>query len=203
MTQWEQLADQATIDRTKTALEANGITVTVVADGAEAKAKVLELIPEGAEVMNMTSVTLETIGLTKEILESGKFKPVRNELNSEATPAKRKREIGAAPDWTIGSVHAVTADGLVFIASNTGSQLPAYAYGAGHVIWVVSTKKIVKDREAALQRIYDYVLPLEAERANKAYNSTAGSNVSKLLMIAKEVASQRIDLIFVKEDLGF
>jgi hypothetical protein len=202
MTQWNQLADEQTIERTKQALEANGITVTVVPDGVAAKVKVLEMIPAGAEVMNMISMTLETIGLNKEILESGNFKPVRAELNNEATPAKRKREIGAAPDWAIGSVHAVSEEGVVFIASNSGSQLPAYAYGAGHVIWVVSTKKIVKDRTEALQRIYEHVLPQESERAKKAYG-VAGSNVSKLLMIAKENQPNRIDLIFVKESLGF
>lgn len=202
MNQWTQLADEQTIAQTKEALEKNGIRVSVVADGTAAKEKVLELIPAGAEVMNMTSTTLDMIGLTKEILESGNFHPVRNELNNEATPPKRKREIGAAPDWTVGSVHAVSQDGVAFIASNTGSQLPAYAYGAGHVIWVVGTHKIVKDREAALQRIYDYVLPLEAERAKKAYGA-AGSNVSKLLMVAKEVQPDRVDLIFVNELLGF
>ena len=115
------------------------------------------------------------------------------------------QKIGAAPEWTLGSVHAVTEDGKVVIASNTGSQLAAYAYGAPHVIWVVGTQKLVSNLDDAMKRIYDYVLPLETIRFRKAYNQpeTAHSNVSKLLIINKEVNPKRITIIFVKEKLGF
>ncbi len=102
----------------------------------------------------------------------------------------------------VGSVHAVTENGQVVVASNTGSQLPAYAYGSQNVIWVVGTQKIVSDLDAAFNRINEYVLPLEADRARKAYG-VEGSNVSKLLILNKEINPNRIKLIFVNENLGF
>jgi hypothetical protein len=117
--------------------------------------------------------------------------------------AVEMRRLGAAPEWTIGSVHAVTEDGNIVIASNTGSQLPAYAYGAGHVVWVVGAQKVVKNLDEAMKRIYEYVLPLESERANKAYSMTHGSFVSKMLIVNREVQSNRISMIIVKENLGF
>ena len=197
------LASKEQIDRAIAALGVNGITALAVADGAAAKAKVLELIPQGAEVMTMTSVTLDTLGIAQEINEGSRYQPTRTKLMDKDVSPSEKRRFGGGPDWTIGSVHAVTEDGKALIASNTGSQLGAYAYGAGKVIWVVGTQKIVKDFDEAIKRIYDYVLPLESERANKAYNITNGSNVSKLLVVSREVQSGRITVIFVPEVLGF
>lgn len=203
MDQWNQLTDKPTVDKTITALRENGIEAFFVDNKQSASEKILNLIPKGAEIMNMTSVTLEIISTTKEINESGNYNSVRNKLNSmdRSTQGLEMQKMGAAPEWVIGSVHAVTQDGSVLIASNTGSQLPAYVYGSSHVIWVVGTQKIVKDTDEGIKRIYDYVLPLESERAKKAYGT--GSNVSKLLIINKEVKPDRITLIFVNEVLGF
>ena len=150
------LADQARIDKTVAALAENGVEATVVAHGAAAKQKLRELIPEGVEIMNMTSMTLETIDAAKEINESGRYDSARNRLTEmdRAAQADEMRKLGAAPQWVVGSVHAVTEDGKVFIASATGSQLPAYAYGSGKVVWVVGAQKLVKDFNEAIERLY-------------------------------------------------
>ncbi len=203
MSQWNQLASKQSLDKTIEALAANGIDAKFVETGEDAKREVLSLIPQGAEVMNMTSVTLDTIGVSKEILESGKYDAVRNKLNKmdRETQGLEMQKMGAAPEWTVGSVHAVTEDGYLLVASNSGSQLPAYVYGSAHVIWVVGAQKIVKDTDEGIKRIYEYVLPLEDERARKAYG--VGSGVSKLLMINKEKTPGRLNLILVGEKLGF
>lgn len=198
-----QLASDARIDTTIAALGANGIQANVVDTGAEARELVFLTLPHGAQVMNMTSRTLDTIGVSKEIVDSGHYESVRNMLNAmdPKNQERHMRELGAAPDWAVGSVHAVTENGTVMIASATGSQLPAYAYGAGHVIWVVGAQKLVKDDQEALQRIYEYSFPLEDQRAREAYGK--GSAVNKILTIHKEANASRITLIIVKEKLGF
>lgn len=201
---WTRLADEQTILKTVEALSGNGISALVVDNAHQAKEKVLELIPQGAEVMTQTSITLEETGIEKEINESGRFSSVKKKLasmNREQNHREMQR-IGAAPEWTIGSVHAVTENGQVIIGSNSGSQLPGYVYGADHVIWVVSTKKIVKSTDDGINRVYEHVLPLESERARKAYG-VDGSYVSKLLIINREQKPKRITLIFVKEQLGY
>lgn len=205
MNKWDQLASKESRDKTIESLKSNGINAFFVEDGQKAKEEVLKIIPEGMEVFNQTSVTLDALGIPKEINESGKYDSVRNKLNTmdRGTQGSQMQKLGAAPDWAIGSVHAVTEEGYILIASNTGSQLSSYAGGAQHVIWVVGTQKIVKNNDEAFKRIYEYVLPLESERANKAYNITTGSNVSKLLIVNKEVKPGRITLIFVGEKLGF
>ena len=184
-------------------IKSNGINVYVVNNGEEAKKKVLEIIPKDSEVMNMTSTTLLTINLEQEINELGKFNSIRNKLNSmnQKTQGQDMKRLGAAPEWVIGSVHAVTQDGHLFIASQTGSQLPAYAYGAKNVIWVIGTQKIVENFDKAFKRLYEYCFPLEDQRALKVYGTHSG--VNKILIVNKEVASERITVIFVKENIGF
>ena len=203
MAEWDNLADDAALSRAVAALSGNGIEAEVAEDGQRACQRVLGLIPAGAEVMTMRSATLEAIGLYAEIDDSSRFSSVRRRLADPegVTPEKEKRRLGAAPDWALGSVHAVTEDGRLFIASATGSQLPAYASGAGHVIWVVGARKVVVDAEAAVQRIYEYVLPLEDQRMRRTRG--IGSSVNKLLRIDREVKSGRLRLILVKEHLGF
>lgn len=201
---FDQLASDETLNNVVIALQKNGIDASIVENGEAAKQKVIEMIPKGAEVMTMTSVTLDQIGITQIINESGDYDLVKEKLAKmdRATQGLEMQKLGAAPEWAIASVHAVTEEGQVFIASNTGSQLPASVYGSPHVIWVVGAQKVVKDFDMAMKRIYEYVLPLEAERARKAYGAP-GSNVSKLLMVNKEVVEGRIIVILVKEKLGY
>lgn len=204
MNPWTTPATDEQIATVMLGLQKNNITAFVVDTVQEAREKVRELLPQGAEVMNMTSVTLDAIGVSEDILESGKYDVVKKRLMSMSreTESVAMQKLGAAPVWALGSVHAVTEDGVVIIASNSGSQLSAYAYGSPHVIWVVGAQKIVKDLGAAMERVYEYVLPLESDRARKAYG-VAGSNVSKLLIVNKEVTPGRISMIIVKEPLGF
>ena len=201
----DKKADKKTVEKTIDALQARNINALYVETGNEAKKKVLELIPKGAEVMTMTSVTLSSLGIPDIINESGDYDAVKPKLlkMDRATQSLDMQKIGAAPEWSIGSVHAVTQEGNVVIASNTGSQLPGYLYGSQHVIWVVGTQKIVKDLDTAMKRIYDYILPLESVRLNKQYNTTSGSNVSKIAIVNKEFNPKRVTLIFVNEVLGF
>ncbi|MBI4155966.1 MAG: LUD domain-containing protein [Candidatus Zambryskibacteria bacterium] len=191
------------INRTISALKNNGIEALLIKDRAEAKNKVLEMIPRGANVMTMTSVTLDILGIT-EALNTSDYDSVREKFKKmdSKTQSGQMRALASAPDYTVGSVHAVTEDGKVLIASASGSQLPAYAYGAGKVIWVVGTQKIVKDFEDGMKRIYKYTLPLESERAHKAYG-VSGSAVNKMLIINKEATPGRMTIIFVPENVGF
>ncbi|PIT97895.1 MAG: hypothetical protein COT71_03500 [Candidatus Andersenbacteria bacterium CG10_big_fil_rev_8_21_14_0_10_54_11] len=201
--QFSRLAPPEIVEKTRQALEHNGITAFTAATGAEAKAKLLDLLPAGAAVMNMTSMTLETISVADEVLNSGNYNAIRSELNhlDAEADARRKQELGAAPPYAVGSVHAITQQGEIMIASKTGSQLPAYAYGAPKVIWIAGTHKIVRDREAGFRRLNEYSLPLEDQRAQQAYGQ--GSNISKILIINKEVQPGRLTLILVNEKLGF
>ena len=201
---YDKLPSKSSVEKSISSLKSNGIDAYFVHNPEEAKKKVLEIIPQRASVMTMTSVTLDKAGVIDEINNSGKYDSIRNKtmkMNPDKEGLEMQKLI-AAPEWVIGSVHAVTEDGKVMIASNTGSQLPAYAYGAGKVIWVVGAQKLVKNVDDGMKRIYEHSLPLESERARKAYG-VPGSSVNKILIVNKEVTPGRITLIFVNEVLGF
>ena len=201
--EFAQLASDEQIERVVNALEANGIHALVAENGEEAKRMFFELLPEGAEVFLGASVTLETLGIKDEIDQSDRYEALRPKMFAmdRATQAREIRKLGGAPDYAAGSVHAVTEDGQVLIASNTGSQLGPYASGAGKIIWVVGAQKIVKDLDEGFRRIYEYDLPLETEHMRQLYN--APTNVSKILVISREIRPGRITMILVKEELGF
>jgi len=196
-------ADEARVRRTAAALEANGITVLRAADAAEAKRIVLGLIPEGSQVHHGASMSLDASGITNEIDNSGRYEPIRARILSmdRKTQADEIRRLGAAPDVMLGSVHAVTETGSLLAASMGGSQLGPYVSGAGRVILVVGTQKIVSDLEEGLRRIDEYAFPLEDARAQAAYGIHSG--VNKVLIINREIMPGRITVVFVDEVLGF
>jgi hypothetical protein len=122
-----------------------------------------------------------------------------------ATQGAQIRKLHASPDFYVGSVHALTEGGQALIASMSGSQLPALTGGAGTVILVVGTHKIVADLDAAHRRLHEYVIGLESARARKAYGlpDTFQSSANKLLVLSKEAVPGRIKVILVNEALGF
>jgi hypothetical protein len=207
MKDFSALASEESLAKTIKALAANGIEASVVASGAEALAKLKELIPSGAEVFTAGSVTLDQIGASKLFNETASYDGVKPRIMKmdAKTQGRERRKLGAGPDFSVGSAHAVTETGSLLFASLTGSQLPGYAFGAGTVVWVVSTKKIVKDLDEGFKRVQEHCLPLESVRAWKAYGlaDNVDSYPSKILVFNKEIQPGRAKLIFVKEDLGY
>jgi hypothetical protein len=201
--EFAKLASNEQIERVVKALEANGIHALVAESAEEARRIFFELVPEGAEIFLGASVTLETLGIKDEIDQSGRYDALRPKMFAmdRATQGREIRKLVGAPDYAAGSVHAVTEDGQVLIASNTGSQLGPYASSAGNVIWVVGAQKIVKDLNEGFRRIYEYDLPLETEHMRQLYNMP--TNVNKVLVVNREIRPNRITMIIVKEELGY
>ncbi|MGB9639632.1 MAG: LUD domain-containing protein [Anaerolineales bacterium] len=198
---YAQPASDEQITRTAQALEAHGFQVFITANGEEARRKVFELIPPGSEVFTATSRTLDSLNIPSEVDQRYNSVRVRLATMNRQTQMREMIKLGAVPEYIIGSVHAVTESGSVMIASNTGSQLAGYAASAAHVIWVVGVQKIVPTLEEAFKRIEEYCLPLEDQRAMQVYNMH--SNISKILIVHREVLPGRTTIILVKENLGF
>ena len=197
------VADEASVKRTVAALEANGITVLRAPDSAAAKRIVLDLIPDTSHVHHGASQTLDVLGITDEIDKSGRYDALRPRIwgMDRKTEGDEIRRLGAAPDVMLGSVHAVTETGSLLAASMSGSQLGPYVSGAGRVILVVGTQKIVTDIEEGLLRINEYAWRLEDARAQAAYGIR--SAVNKVVIINREITKGRITVVLVDEVLGF
>ena len=196
------LPDDQTLAATVVALEEHGFSVDVV-DGLDAaRDAVLARIPRGSSVMTNTSVTLQETGIADAINDGGPYESARNKMFALdfATQVQEMKAIGGQPDYALGSVHAVTRDGTLVIASASGSQLASYAWGAANVIFVVGAQKLVPTVEAAHERIYQHSLKLEDARAYAAYGQN--SSVGKVLEIHLEPPG-RIHVVLIRQSIGF
>src|SRR5689334_12878642 len=196
------LPTEQALAATVTALEEHGFSVQVVDDLDAARQAVLARIPHGSSVMTNTSVTLAETGIADAINDGGPYESARNKVFALdfATQAQQMKAIGGQPDYALGSVHAVTRDGTLVIASASGSQLASYAWGAANVIFVAGVQKLVPTLEAAHERIYQHSLKLEDARAQAAYGQH--SQVGKILEIHQELPG-RIHLVLIREAVGF
>jgi hypothetical protein len=197
------LASDPQIDAAASALERNGITSVVVDSGERARDVVRSILPVGAEVFNNTSRTLEAIGVAEDIEQSGLYQSLRPRLYQmdREMQAREMRLLAAAPDFVVGSVHALTEEGSLLIASASGSQLGPLVSGAGHVILVIGGQKVVADVGTGLRRISEYCFPLEDRRAREAYGVPSG--VNNVLIINRAVTPNRISAVLVRQSLGF
>ncbi len=196
------LPDEETLQATVVALEEHGFSVEVTDDLDAARAAVLARIPAGSSVMTNTSMTLQETGIADAINNGGPYESARNKMFALdfATQAQEMKAIGGQPEYALGSVHAVSRDGTLVIASASGSQLASYAWGAANVIFVVGAQKLVPDLETARERIYNHSLKLEDARAYAAYGQN--SLVGKILEIHQEPPG-RIHVVLIRQVVGF
>jgi LUD domain len=196
------LPDDETLEATVVQLEEHGFSVDVVDDLDAARDAVLARIPVGSTVMTNTSVTLEETGIAAAINEGGPYDSARNRMMAldYATQLSEMKAVAGQPDYALGSVHAVTGEGTLVIASASGSQLASYTWGAANVIFVIGAQKLVPTPEAARERIYEHSLKLEDARAYAAYGQN--SSVGKILEIHQETPG-RIHVVLIRQVVGF
>ena len=192
------------IQRSAQSLRQNGFEVHVVDKPKDAKRVVESLLPPDKAIFTASSKTVKLSGLEESIDGSGsKYKSLRKEIGKldRKTQFKERVKLGAVPDVVVGSVHAITESGQVFVASATGSQLGAYAGGAEKVIWVVGSQKLVKDFDDAMNRLELYSYPLEDARMRETLNMP--SSLAKILIVNREFTPGRITIVLVRESIGF
>jgi hypothetical protein len=196
-------APTQTLERAAAALREHSFAVEILDDAAAARARVKELIPEGASVFTGASETLRLSGIEADINASGRYDAIRprGQAMDRATQLAEIWRLMSSPDVVVGSVHAVTETGSLVIASASGSQLPGYAGGSRRAIWVVGAQKVVPDLATALRRVEDHCLPLESDRAMTAYG--VPSAVNRLLVLNAETEPGRGTVLLLREAIGF
>ena len=191
------------LERAAAALTAHGFTVEILDDAAAARARIKDLIPEGASVFTGASETLRLSGIDEDINTSGRYDSVKQ----RGRDLDRVRDLDeiwrlmSTPNVIVGSVHAVTETGSLVVASASGSQLPGYAGGAARAIWIVGAQKVVPDLNTALRRVEDHCLPLESARAQAVYGGP--SAINRLLILNAEPYPGRGTVLLLREAIGF
>jgi len=190
------------LDRVADRLRDRNMEALVVEDADAARAAALDRISDGAEVHAGKSKTLEDAGILEALEAPGRFVYLRPRLLAmdRATQAREMRKLVAAPDVMLGSVGAVTEDGVLVAASATGSQLGPYASGAGKVILVVGSQKVVPTLDAALRRIRGPVFDWEMDRVRETMG--VDTVLAKLLLIEREWLAGRTTVVLVRTPIG-
>lgn len=201
---WNAKPTDAVIARTVEAIKERGMEALVVEGKAAALAKLKELIPAGASVMEGSSTTLDEVGFT-DYLKSGRhpYKNLKEAIVAEKDQAKqaRLRAQATLADYFLGSVQAVTHDGVVISCDASGSRTGPYSFGPGKVILVAGVNKLVPTAEDGLRRIREHCVPLEDQRMKKV--GYPGTTLARILITEHELFRGRTTLILVKEKLGF
>ncbi|GAA2042716.1 hypothetical protein GCM10009839_51990 [Catenulispora yoronensis] len=143
-----------------------------------------------------SSETLRLAGIAEDVDASEDHVSVRTQLSDiPADDVDARIRLGALPDVVVGSVHAVTEEGHLVVASATGSQFAPYAAGAKKAVWVVGAQKIVPDLETALRRIRTYTLGKEHQHLRELAGQ--GSFIGKILIIEREALPERGTVVLV------
>jgi acyl-CoA hydrolase len=197
-------ATEERILRASEALKKNGFAVHVVDTLKGARDLVEGLLPLDKEVFTSQSLTVKETGLDEVINgPESKFTSLRKQMEKldRSTQFRQLVKMGAAPDVIVGSVHAITETGQVFVASGSGSQLGPYSAGAEKAIWVVGSQKLVADFHDAMRRLELYSYPKEDVRMHELANR--GSGIGKILIVNREIIPGRITVVIVREPVGF
>ncbi len=199
---FDALPDETTIHATIAALEEHGMSVELVDDLETARKSVLTRIPPGSSVMTNTSITLEETGLADAINEGGSYRSARAAMSAldPVADSPQMKALAGQPDYALGSVHAITRDGTLVIASASGSQFGSYVWGAANVIFVAGLQKLVPDLATARRRLFEHSLALEDARAQVVYGQH--SYIGKILEIRQELPG-RIQIVLVRQVVGY
>ncbi len=176
----------------------------------EALQKALELIPEGSKVARGGSMTVNEIGLTQALMD-GNY----DFCNREIAPDKKAAELFAyTSDVYIGSVNAMTEDGILINIDGNSNRVSSYAYGPAKLVLIVSMNKIAKDMDAAMKRARNTAAPANMTRfeGRQAPCTKTGTCMNckspdticcQILITRYSMHKDRIHVILVNDELGF
>lgn len=195
-------------------LEKRGFKAMFASTAAEAKEKVLSLIPEGSSVAFTGSQTLEQIGVKPYLRESGKYDlidPYEPGIDPAEGLARRKK--GLTANVLVSSTNAVTEDGVLLNLDGMGNRVAGMIFGPDKVVLAIGMNKVAKDIHSAWDRVRNIAAPLNAKRlampnpctetgyCHDCANSTRICNY--FVKIERSFFPDRIHIVLIGEDSGY
>lgn len=193
------------------ALNSRNMEAYYVETKEEAVKKALELIPKGSSI-NMGGAT--------SVKECGLYDAVSNGdyefYDRDKVKPRRKRgdcEESIQLGLFLGSVNAMSEDGVFINIDGNANRVAAYAYGPKHVLLIVGMNKVVKSEEDALHRARNEAAPINAQRFG--IDTPCSKNGScfdckspqciccQILTTRFSRVKGRFQIILVDENLGF
>lgn len=192
------------------ALNKRGFDAYYVSTAEEAKAKALELIPEGAVVSWGGSVTVDQIGLKEEVLN--KFSVINRDAAKSPEERMELMRQALTCDTFLMSANAITEDGQLVNIDGNGNRVAALCFGPKEVIVVAGMNKVVGSLEDAWDRARNYAAPVNAQRfelptpcgkTGLCADCKNSSTICTHFVVTRMGKNGRIKVILVGEELGF
>lgn len=194
------------------ALLKNNISAEYVENKEKAVERLLDLIPVHGTIGFGGSVTLGQLGIMDKLTARG------NELLNHRLPGltpEQRVEIGQKQqicDCFLCSTNAITLDGKLVNTDGTGNRVSAMIFGPRQVIVVAGANKVVRDVDAALEKIEMFTAPQNNKRLNLPNPCTKSGvcmdcqNESRICnvttIIRKKPSFTAITVLVVGEELG-
>lgn len=158
------------------------------------------------------SMTMEEIGLTSE-LKSGNYGFIDRSIAKTSEEGHDLTLKMYDADAFVGSVNAITADGVLINIDGNSNRVSAYAFGPKKLILIVGVQKIASDLDSAMKRARNVASTMNCERLNRntpcrktglCMNCKSPDTICCNFLITRYSRhSGRINVILVNEELGY
>ena len=129
----------------------------------ELLSKVKELIQEGSSISWGGSMSIRDTGITT-LLKNGNYQVFdRDDVNTNEDKVRIYRQAFEC-DWYLGSVNAISEDGVIVNIDGNGNRVAAMTWGPSHVLLVVGMNKVCQDVDAAIKRARSEAAPVNMAR---------------------------------------
>ncbi len=207
-----KMRNEALGQRVVKALESRNMEAYYADTKEEALKKALELIPKGSTINMGGSASVREIGLT-DAISSDEY--VFYDRDQAKTPEERN-EIALKAftcDWFLGSVNAISEDGVMVNIDGNANRVAAYAFGPKNVLLIVGMNKVVKTEEDAMHRARNEAAPINNQRFGgnnpcvkngSCFDCKSTDCICCQIMITRfSRIPKRFKVILVGEELGF
>ena len=190
-------------------LESRNMTGYYAKSKEEALKMALDLSPEGSRVTKGGSMSVVEVGL-EDAVKNGNYEY----CDRAAMKDKREAELFAySADVYLGSVNAITEDGVLVNIDGNSNRVSAYAYGPKKLVLIVGLNKVASDADAAMKRARNEAATINAQRfglstpcskTGRCMDCKSPDNICCQFLITRfSKHKDRIHVILVNENLGF
>ena len=207
-----QMRNEVLGKRVVQALESRNMEAYYVETKEEAVKKALELIQKGSTISMGGAASVKECGLYDAVSNGDYVFYDRDRVNTQ----EEKEEIALrafAADWFLGSVNAMSENGVFINIDGNANRVAAYAYGPKNVLLIVGMNKIVKTEADAMSRARNEAAPVNAQRFGIdtpcSKNGTCFDCKSPQCICCQILTTRfsrikgRFKIILVDENLGF
>lgn len=207
-----EMRNDALGKRVVKALESRNMEAYYVKTKEDAVCQALKLISKGSTINMGGSKSVRETGLTDML--SGAEYTFYDRDKAESPEEKQEIALKAFTcDYYLGSVNAMSEDGVLINIDGNANRIAAYAFGPKNVLLIVGMNKVVKTEQDAMSRARNEAAPVNAQRFG--IDTPCVKNGScfdckkeqciccQILVTRFSRIAKRIKVILVGENLGF